>query len=458
MNILLENIDNFNTLEETALKLALKIMERFINELEEELFKNKPKELEVIGFRRKKIATKLGEINIKRRLYKKKNTSEYLFLLDQKLKIRKGKRVSGEFLKLLVNLSTKLSFRQVSEVLKESGFPSISHATVHQEVRDFGERESKKIKHEKEELFTEAKAKQQGKKEKPLLFIEADGIMVGSQENKKRMEIKVGVVHEGWHYETPAKKRRRLKNPQIVMGMYKDADSFWEEFSSEISKTYDLTNTQLVLNGDGARWIQESSKDYFPGLIVQLDRFHIKRDVCRHFGYEVAEGLYEVLQNGDDQAFLDTLESLIYEGENEKKHERRQTLVNHYKKYKDHLLDYRHRINKDLKQEKELYGMGVIEGYVDKNIARRMKNQGMSWSKNGAEAMAKILMLKHNQQLKERLNDSFYKIKSPIKELKYRKRKYKENWTDWLQVNMPVFSGADSGKDWVKALKKLVTV
>jgi len=102
--------------------------------------------------------------------------------------------------------------------------------------------------------------------------------------------------------------------------------------------------------------------------------------------------------------------------------------------------------------------MGVVEGYVDKNIARRMKNQGMSWSKKGAEAMAKILMLKHNKKLKERLNDEYYKIKSPIKVLKYRKRKYTGNCNNWLQAKMPVLYGVDSGKDWVKAIKQLVTV
>jgi len=458
MDILLENINDFNTLEETASKIALKIMEKFINELEEELFKTKPKELEVVGFRTKKIATKLGEIQIKRRLYKKKESENYLFLLDNKLKIRKGKRVSGEFLKLLVNLASKLSFRQVSEVIEEAGFPSLSHATVHKEVREFGERESKKIENEREKIFSEGQSPPEAKKKKPLLFIEVDGIMIGSQESKKRMEIKVGVIHEGWYYETPAKARRRLKNPRIVMGMYKDADSFWEEFSSEISKEYDLTNAQVILNGDGASWIQKTSKDYFPGLIVQLDRFHIKRDVSRCFGYEVAEGLYKVLQDGNDQAFLDTLEALICEGETEERQKRRQKLVNHYKKYKDHLLDYRYRVSEELKSKIKLYGMGVIEGYVDKNIARRMKNQGMSWSKQGSEAMAKILMLKHNRELKERLNDSYYKIKSPIKVLRYRKRKQKKNWNDWLQTRMPVLTGAASGKDWVKGIKSLVTI
>jgi len=459
MNIILENINNLNTLEETVSKLALIIMEKFIKELEEELFRTKPKDLEVVGFRKKNIATKLGEIKIKRRLYKKKNSkNDYIFLLDDKLNIRKGRRVSGEYLKLLVSLSSMLSFRQVEEVIEEAGFPSLSHATIHKEVREFGERESKRIEYEREKVFTEGKLQVGGKKEKDLLFIEADGIMVSSQEDKERMEIKVGVVHEGWNYETPAKSRRRLKNPKVVMGMYKDADSFWEEFSSEISKEYDLTNTQVVLNGDGASWIQETAKDYFPGLIVQLDRFHIKKDVSRHFGYEIAEGLYKVLQEGEVQAFLDTLESLIWEAKTKEKQKQQHKLVKHYQKYKEHLLDYRYRLPEKLKQKKKLYGMGVVEGYVDKNIARRMKNQGMSWSKKGAEAMSKILMLKHNKKLKERLNDEYYKIKSPIKVLKYRKRKYTGNCSNWLQAKMPVLYGVDSGKDWVKAIKQLVTV
>jgi len=227
MNIILENINNLNTLEETVSKLALIIMEKFIKELEEELFRTKPKALEVVGFRKKNIATKLGEIKIKRRLYKKKNSkNDYIFLLDDKLNIRKGRRVSGEYLKLLVSLSSMLSFRQVEEVIEEAGFPSLSHATIHKEVREFKERESKRIEYEREKVFTEGKLQVGGKKEKDLLFIEADGIMVSSQEDKERMEIKVGVVHEGWNYETPAKSRRRLKNPKVVMGMYKDADSF----------------------------------------------------------------------------------------------------------------------------------------------------------------------------------------------------------------------------------------
>ena len=53
INILLQNITDINTLEKAALELARQIMEKAIEKLEEELFKNKDKNLEVVRFLRK---------------------------------------------------------------------------------------------------------------------------------------------------------------------------------------------------------------------------------------------------------------------------------------------------------------------------------------------------------------------------------------------------------------------
>ena len=72
--------------------------------------------------------------------------------------------------------------------------------------------------------------------------------------------------------------------------------------------------------------------------------------------------------------------------------------------------------------------------------------------------MVKILMLRHNKILETTLDDKYYKIKNPIKELKYRKRVFKRNWTDWLQVSMPVIYGPCSGKNWVKGIKSIITI
>jgi len=315
-------------------------------------------------------------------LYKDHKTGESVFLLDKELGLRK--RVSGELLKLLVVLASKLPYRQVEEVLDEAGFPHLSHQTVFSEVRDFGERESKKLQQEKEELFTEGKNKKRGLKKSPILFVETDGTMVGSQEDdKKRLEIKLGLVHEGWEYTSPAKNRKKLKNPQIVSGIYNSADDFYEELVYKISQRYDLEDTLVVLNGDGASWIQKISKDYFDNILIQLDRYHIKRDISSYFDKEVADCLYKELAKGNKKVFLDTLESLICEGKTPENRRKRRAIFKFFKRYEDHLLDYRHRMPKQLKR-KGLYGMGACESYIDKNIARRMKNQGMSWSIKGA--------------------------------------------------------------------------
>lgn len=458
LDILLQNISDINTLEKAVLELARQMMEKAIETLEEELFKNKDDNLEVVRIIERTISTRVGNIKLKRRLYKDKRTGEAIILLDRKLGLRKKKRVSGEYLKLLVILASKMTYRQVEEVLDEAGFPHLSHTTIFNEVRNFGKRESEKLKHEKEEIFTGGKVLKGEEKEVPLLFVEADGIMVGSQEEgERRLEIKLGLTHEGWEYISPTKKRKRLKEPQIVAGVYESTDDFYEELIYQISKKYNLEDTLVVLNGDGASWIQKTSKDYFENIIVQLDRYHIKRDIGLYFGREVADGLCRVLAEGRKQVFLDTLESLICMGETAENREMRRKLVKHFKKYEDHLLDYRYRIPIELRSG-ELHGMGAAESYVDKNVARRMKNQGMSWSKNGAEALARILMLKHNKELKERLEDQYYTISNPVRKIKYMFKKVDRDWSKWLQAKIPVINGPDSGKDWVKAIRGLVTI
>jgi len=103
VNILLQNITDINTLEKAALELARQIMEKAIEKLEEELFKNKDKNLEVVRFLERTISTKVGNIKLRRRLYKDQKTGERVILLDKKLGLKKKKRVSGEYLKTAGN-------------------------------------------------------------------------------------------------------------------------------------------------------------------------------------------------------------------------------------------------------------------------------------------------------------------------------------------------------------------
>ena len=94
-----------------------------------------------------------------------------------------------------------------------------------------------------------------------------------------------------------------------MMGAYEKGDDFWESLSACLSERYDFSVIQVLVNGDGARWIQEQAGVYFKGCLVQLDRFHLMRDLRLLFRNKAKE-LMPVLETGDFQVFMDTLESL----------------------------------------------------------------------------------------------------------------------------------------------------
>jgi len=458
---LLEAVRDFNGLEEACLKIARDLMVKVLETLDEILLMQRPKGYRVAGFKKRTIATRLGDITYVRRLYVKatkgKKRGKGRFLVDEVLNIRRKRRVSGGLLKLMVSLATRLPFRQAAEVLEEAGFPALSHGAIHREVRRYGQEQAELQEELRHRLFTAGQSEGEGQRTVPILFIEADGVMVNAQRSDtKRLEIKVALVHEGWERKSPGSKELKLINPRVYIGLFQDGESFWEALSVDISKRYNLAKDPIiVLNGDGASWIQDTARKYFPNLIVQLDRFHLFRDIRKTFDDKTAGALIQALQRGQVDVFLDTMESLIREGINREARQRRKALWRFCCRYRDHLVDYRQRL--PYKPEgKELYGMGAIETIVDKKVANRMKKRGMSWSRKGALAMAALLMLKSNGELFTWLDCEIGpEIQNPLKILRTKTPKILSNAAEWLQVSLPALRGPCQSKHWIKLLSEI---
>ncbi|MGC8817766.1 MAG: UPF0236 family transposase-like protein, partial [Candidatus Hadarchaeum sp.] len=227
---LLEDLEHFNSLEEFVLSFARQVLVLLLEMLDNALVARKPEGYRIAGFRRRTIATGIGDIVFKRRLYvkatAKKGRGQGLFLLDEALRLRKGKRLSGRLLKLAVSLATRLPFRQVAEVMQEAGLGNISHMTVHTEVRRAGLKEQASREALREKVFANGEEPKGAKKKVRILFIEVDGLVVPLQRSKQdRMEIKAGVIYEGWIEKG---RRRQLKDPRFIMGIFPDAEKFWE--------------------------------------------------------------------------------------------------------------------------------------------------------------------------------------------------------------------------------------
>lgn len=456
---LLNLIANFNTLEEAVMELARNIMVAVLQALDDELLNRRPKGYICVGKRTRSISTRIGDIVICRRLYRKATAkaNRGVFLLDKALGIQPRRRVSGGLLKLLVSLATRLPFREVADVLEEAGFPVISHSTIHKEVRRYGELQAQLLRRGVALMFGmgEMPESEENLRKVPILFIEADGVMVGCQrdpQKRRKQEIKLVTSYEGWEEKG---KRRQLENPTVLISNLEKDERIWELFSLCLAKQYDLSDTVIVVNGDGAAWIQETVKEYFPNAIVQLDRFHLIRDLIVVVGEKTARELLEQLNLGKVDVFMDTLEALEPQIP-KKKRSQYKKLLSMCQRYREHLLDYRHRINAP-NLDKKLYGMGVAETMVDKKVANRMKKRGMAWSPAGAMAMSSLLMLRANGQLflwlDEHIEDD---MQNPVREYQKRIKATGQEHGEWLQVRMPALE--QPTKPWIKALRGLAAI
>ena len=107
-------------------------------------------------------------------------------------------------------------------------------------------------------------------------------------------------------------------------------------------------------------------------------------------------------------------------------------------------------------------GMGVIESNIDKILANRFKKQGISWSVEGAENLARIIIADRNGELDEIITkevDWGIKQEKLIAEaegyITVKETAAKKDNQYFYNTSIPVLEGPDAGKCWVKSLKSI---
>jgi len=133
----------------------------------------------VVNLKTRTLLTVVGEVTVRRRLYRHCETGEYRFLLDEVLGWTARQRLSPRLLELCVSMSTELSFRQTSRWLGEL-VPTVSAMTVWEAAQEAGEELDREVARDREALqqgtFT-------GTGTRPVrqLHLEGDGVVIPLQ-------------------------------------------------------------------------------------------------------------------------------------------------------------------------------------------------------------------------------------------------------------------------------------
>lgn len=405
-----------------------------LEEIDKRLLAQKDKGLKVVGSRDRTLVTSVGEVTIKRRLYKGES-GEYSFLLDQALGLEPRRRISKRMEQMALELATDMPFRRAANVL---GYlvPSVSPMGVWSAVKVAGEEACAQAAKLKEDTFEHGKIPE-GQKLTDNLFIEGDEVWVRQQGgNRRGLGIKLVVGYEG--KKGP---RKRLENRQTVAGVT-DGQGIWEEASCVFGQKWSLSEVEKVrIGGDGAPWIKKGT-EHFPGASYHLDPFHLRKRLTEALSSTQA---YEAVSKGiaqlDREAVLTSLDwaASPLRGARKKR-------VRDLKKY---LMENWAGIAQLPEEER----LGTIEGQVRHTIARRMKRIGARWSEEGADRMSRLLAAKANDELDRYVGKQSSAV-SQLLEFNIPVVKQavcgKEDLEAWVRASMPALQGPFAGRPWIK--------
>ncbi|MBF8982336.1 UPF0236 family protein [Lutibacter sp. B2] len=114
---------------------------------------------------------------------------------------------------------------------------------------------------------------------------------------------------------------------------------------------------------------------------------------------------------------LEKVKELMEKAEDEKIKENLSELYNYYKNNYEALTRYTDREEVNLPKPPDgvqYKGLGTMKGSIRNVLANRMKNNGMSWSINGADHMSKVLYFKHSKAIKKTLKALYNDAKATV--------------------------------------------
>ena len=353
---------------------------------------------------RRYLTTRLGLITFYRQKLKRQEggKNSYLYPLDRAIGLELRQETTPWVKKRACELATRYTYREAASLLSAEIGEGISHYPIHRWVQSKG-----KVLREEEDqkwraTFEDGEAFEGDGAPKEIVVTELDATMIHSQEGKgKNIVVKLGIMYSGKELEseTAKYKRYRLKEKALYGGI-EEAQEFGEKLYLEGEEKLALSKAEnLLLIGDGDQWIRAIAQGTYFMATYQIDWRHILVKIHQTFSAQprLVSELVDYLYSGKGKEMLHTIKLarlLCADNENKKK-------IADLASYIENNLDglYGSRFLKDRVEAKRVLvsSSGAMEKNIDVVIGRRFKKQGMSWTKEGANNLLKLRILRYNK-------------------------------------------------------------
>jgi hypothetical protein len=221
----------------------------YLEDLEEELNKKRPPGWKVVGFRERVLVTRMGEVRLRRRLYREKGGG-YHFLLDEHLGLKAYQGATPEMQAMCTKLSGEMSFRKAADTLADWMAGLLSHITCWRLLQRTGQAAVCAETRAVEAVFGRGEVVPEGgERGVERLYMEADGVYVRLQRQpKKHLELRSAIAYEGWKRLAGARGDYRLSEKRVYCHAGEQF-GFWEGVSLAWAHKWDLSRLKEVIHG-----------------------------------------------------------------------------------------------------------------------------------------------------------------------------------------------------------------
>lgn len=357
-----------------------------IEEFDEQVREQAPRSWEIKDRPKRSIITVLGKITYSRTLF----IDEYKrprYLTDEILGIKKHARYSADAFLWIVMRAAFVSFRNTAKGFEELSGEYVSQVTVMKMVH----KEGALIK----EYLLESKTKENTLSQQSL-FIESDGVFIALQSPEKRkaaiarhlyesirtkrsVELKCEVSYAG---KTATSEPTRKKRGNVLAACTtEDAGELFKICAKDIERNYEVEDIGSITCGsDGGECYKKSGLDaMFCGATHThvLDPFHIVRALTVAFPDKALKSkMLSVVYAREFKGFSALCSYLCDAAET--------------KTEQDKIIACRKYIENNKSSIDMNANLGTMEGTIAHIWAKRMKNNGTSWSVRGMEAMGLV--------------------------------------------------------------------
>jgi len=348
-----------------------------------------PGKLKVKAWEGRTLLTRSGPVKIRRRRFECAADEGSFLLFDRRVGLLRYQRTTVEAQEKMAETSSEVSYGKSARFWGRAWESCVSAMAVWRSTQRVGRKLREQQGGWRRDVFEYGDLPGWEREAPAFVGIEADSTYLSAwRGRRKSCEVYVGMSYTG----KEKRGRRRMLTDKWVCAGVRGPHRFGEDLFVMAQMKHNVADVGTgVFLSDGAGSLRVIQQDHFPRFRRQLDWAHAKRRIGDVYGRDKgsrAAELVGMLVEGDVEEVCRDVR--LDARRKRKRVEEFRKLAGYLEANGKDLYGVRRMRSTGIDLPERLDGSGGIERQVGVVVGQRMKRQGMSWTRNGADNLLAV--------------------------------------------------------------------